>query len=71
MTKWLVGLGNRKFLLSIRELITPTSCEHTRVYFFVLGQMIMPDERLPTFITLIPFVIVVNTEMKPVNTVNK
>lgn len=38
----------------------------TRVYFLMFGQVIVAYEGFPTNITLIPLVIMVDSEMKPV-----
>ena len=37
----------------------------TRVSFLVFGQVVMANERLPAFLTLVALVIVVHPEMEP------
>lgn len=41
-------------------------CFLTRVYFLMLGQMIVAYEGFPTFVTFIALVVMVNSEVEPV-----
>lgn len=40
----------------------------TSVYFLVFLEMVMPNESFSTFFTLVAFIIMMDTKMKPVET---